>query len=149
MVDRKTANLIEGTPSEMVQYLREQYAKCMLPRHPKKSVEQAFSAEVQGAWVDGVRGTLCAKPSKVAKYSWWRAGVHCHVQLASLNQIWQMIVDAEADSPWKRRWLRREMMVELVRCIGLCPLAFMDLRYPFDEMVTASDASNSGGGHQP
>lgn len=111
----------------------------------KKSVEQAFSAEVQGAWVDGVRGTLCAKPSKVAKYSWWRAGVHCHVQLASLNQIWQMIVDAEADSPWKRRWLRREMMVELVRCIGLCPLAFMDLRYPFDEMVTASDASNSGG----
>ena len=56
-----------------------------------------------------------------------------------------MIVDAEADLPWKRRWLRREMMVELVRCIGLCPLAFMDLRHPFDEMVTASDASNSGG----
>ena len=34
----------------------------------KKSVEQAFSAEVQGAWVDGVRGTRCAKPAKVAKY---------------------------------------------------------------------------------
>ena len=37
-------------------------------------------------------------------------------------------------------------MVELVRFMGLCPLGYMDFRQPVDEMVTASDASMSGGG---
>ena len=105
MVDKKTASLIEGTPSEMVQHLREQYARSMLRRHPKKSVEQASNAEVQGAWLDGIQGTLCAKPAKVARYialalevgegtcfpkrtsssrRWFR--LHRHVQKATAGQ---------------------------------------------------------------
>ena len=39
-----------------------------LPRHPKKAVEQASGAEVQGAWVDGSKGTAAPKYSKVARY---------------------------------------------------------------------------------
>ena len=37
-------------------------------------------------------------------------------------------------------------MVELTWFIGLVPLAFSNLRAQFDQTVTASDASSSGGG---
>ena len=49
-----------------------QYAKLQLPRHPKKSVQSALTAEVQGALIDGKRGVAYAKPDKVLKYmgSW-------------------------------------------------------------------------------
>ena len=67
--------------------------------------------------------------------------------LSSLNQI--MIVEADSKPPHARKWLRREVMVELVRFIGLCALksfSFMDFRGKFDSMVAASDASTTGGG---
>lgn len=49
--------------------LREAYSNAGLPTHPKKTVEQEACAEVQGAWIDGVQGTMSAKPSKIAKYA--------------------------------------------------------------------------------
>ena len=67
-VDRKTATLIAGTPSEAVEQLRECYAREGLPTHPKKTVQQELGAEVQGAWLDGEGGKLNAKPAKIAKY---------------------------------------------------------------------------------
>lgn len=68
-VDRATALiLVAGTPSSLVEQLREFYEDCQLPRHPKKSVEQSLAAEVQGAWLDGDKGVMFAKPAKVAKY---------------------------------------------------------------------------------
>lgn len=169
IVDRKTAALIAGTPSEVVENLREHYALCMLPRHPKKSVEQSLSAEVQGAWLDGEEGTLSAKPAKIAKYiklaleilergfasqrelqvvggGLVYVAMFKRPLLSSLNQIWRMIVEADDVSPFKRMKVRREVMVELVRFIGLCPLGKMNFRPPFDHMVTASDASLKGGG---
>ena len=59
---------MSGSCSELVEQIRDFYAQCQLPRHPKKSIEQAISAEVQGAWVDGGSGTVTVKPGKVAKY---------------------------------------------------------------------------------
>ena len=67
-LDADMARLVEGKPSEMVLALREAYEMKGLPRHPKKSTEQAIAAEAQGAWVDGAQGTISAKPSKIAKY---------------------------------------------------------------------------------
>eukprot|EP00435_Cladocopium_sp_Y103_P066484 s548_g28.t1 len=167
-VDRATAALISGSPSPFVEQLREYYSQNLLPRHPKKSVEQALEAEVQGSWVDGVSGTITAKPSKVAKYiklalevigrgrasqrelqvvggGFVYVAMFRRPLLASLNQIWRSIVEEPHKSPHVRFWIRREVMVELVRFIGLCPLSFINLRSPFDEMVTASDASLGGG----
>ena len=168
-VDRATAELLLGSPSELVECLREYYTQSALPRHPKKSVEQALEAEVQGAWVDGSLGTVSAKPSKVAKYV--KLGLEVIARgrasqrelqvvgggfvyiamfrrplLSSLNHIWRSIVDAPEKSPHSRFRLRKEVMIELVRFIGLCPLSFINLRSSFDEMVTASDASTTGGG---
>ena len=57
-----------------------------------------------------------------------------------------MIVEGNSRKPTARVWMHREVMVELVRFIGLCPLSFMSFRGNFDSMVTASDASTSGGG---
>ena len=59
---------MSGSTSDLVEQIREFYGKSQLPRHPKKSVEQALEAEVQGAWLDGRKGTLQAKPVKVCRY---------------------------------------------------------------------------------
>ena len=60
-MDRCTAALVSGSPSELVEQVREFYAQSELPRHPKKSVAQAWEAEVQGAWVDGTQGVVFAE----------------------------------------------------------------------------------------
>ena len=168
-VDRATAALIEGEVSTEVEVLREAYQRVGLPRHPKKSVMQMRQAEIQGAWVNGERGTVSAKPSKVAKYV--RLGLELLKKgrasqkelqivgggfvyismfrrplLGSLNQIWKSICALEGKGKQVSVVLRREVMVEITRFICLIPLSFMDLRCPFDSVVTASDASTSGGG---
>eukprot|EP00435_Cladocopium_sp_Y103_P043855 s1207_g12.t1 len=128
-----------------------------------------FTVGELGAWVDGETGTITAKPAKVAGYIKLALEVLGRGQasqrelqvvgggfvyvamfrrplLASLNQIWISIVEAPAKSPHARFWLRREVLAEIARFIGLCPLSFINIRSPFDEMVTASDASVDGGG---
>eukprot|EP00438_Fugacium_kawagutii_P035919 Skav227992 [mRNA] locus=scaffold390:150806:154332:- [translate_table: standard] len=67
-VDAATAELIEGSTSELVHKLRGAYLEKGLPRHEGKTVSQSFQAEIQGAWVDGKKGIAMAKPSKIAKY---------------------------------------------------------------------------------
>ena len=52
----------------MVQHLRGQYSSQGIPRHPKKAVERAGVAEIQGAVVDGLEGFAQPKPSKVVLY---------------------------------------------------------------------------------
>ena len=168
-VDRKTAGLIEGQVSEEVAKLREAYEREGLPRHPKKAVSQSLGAEVQGAWVDGNTGVVLAKPSKVAKYI--RLGLELLKQgkasqkelqvvgggfvyismfrrplLGSLNQIWRSIVALEGKPRGMKVILKKEVMVEIARFIALVLLGYMDLRLPFDPVVTASDASTTGGG---
>ena len=167
-LDKATAYLVSGSCSELVEQIREFYAQRQLPRHPKKSVEQALGAEVQGAWVDGEAGTISAKPSKVAKYirlaleiigrgkasqrelqvvggGFVYIAMFRRPLLSSLNQIWRTIVEEGEHSPHAKVPLRREVLIELVRFIGLCPLSFINLRGQHDEMVTASDASTTGG----
>ena len=165
--DARTAELIQGTPSDVAQALRKVYEEMGLPRHPKKSVEQALQAEVQGAWIDGVAGTISAKPSKIAKYvalglEVLREGKASQRELqvigggfvyiamfkrpllCGLNQIWKTIVDmGEGRS---RRIVPKQVMSEIARFIGLIPLSFINLRCDFDPMTTVSDASTTGGG---
>ena len=168
-VDRKLALTLSGSPSPVVEQVREYYAQHGLPRHPKKSVEQALEAEVQGAWLDGKAGTMCAKPAKVVKYMELALEILCRGKasqremqvvggglvyaamfkrplLSCLNQMWRFITACDQHSAFKRFWLPRELMVELFRFMSLLPLAAMNFRCPFDSEVTASDASSSGGG---
>ena len=67
-VDKRFVEEIEGKPSLHQLALRQQYSLLELPRHPKKSVDNSCSAEIQGALLDGREGVAHAKPEKVLKY---------------------------------------------------------------------------------
>ena len=168
-VNRETASLVAGTPTPEVERLRESYTEQGLPRHPKKAAEQEPMAEVQGAWVDGQQGIICAKPVKIAKYvaltlkmliegtasqrelqvvggglvyiSMFRRPILC-----GLNQLWRAIVELEAKPDGFRAPIKREVVHELSRFLGILPLAFSSLRAPPSGLVTCSDASTTGGG---
>ena len=168
-VDKATADLLCGTPSSSVEVLRQVYEDNDLPRHPKKTVQQETQAEVQGAWVDGMKGTMTAKPSKVMKYvalaleligrgkasqrelqvvggGFVYIAMFKRPLLSALNIIWQKIVECDSLPKSMAVSLGPSLVEEMARFIALLPLAFTDFRKPFDEHVTASDASTTGGG---
>jgi hypothetical protein len=55
--------------------------------------------------------------------------------LSSLNHIWRQIVEDNGKLPQARAPLKKEVLVELVRFMGLCPLSFMSFRGKFDPMA--------------
>eukprot|EP00438_Fugacium_kawagutii_P006880 Skav204949 [mRNA] locus=scaffold3104:7120:25458:+ [translate_table: standard] len=166
-MDAGLAELVAGTPSREILALRESYSFHGLPRHPKKAVEQSTIAEIQGAIVNGVTGLVKPKPQKVLRYvelalQLLRRGdstqrqvvcggfVYCcmfrRALLGSLNSVWQFITSFGNDPPVVRRKLPLAVQAELLRFICLVPLAQMNLRAPLKGAVSASDASEYGGG---
>lgn len=167
--ERSLACRIKGEVSPVVKELREAYEKWGLPVHPKKTVQQQWVAEVQGALVDGDKGVIMAKPSKIMKYvaltlEVLRRGrasqkelqviggglvyicMFRRPMLCALNELWKVIVALEGKASGQAVMLTRVLAHELVRFLCLIPLGFMNLRAGFDEQVVASDASSSGGG---
>ena len=168
-VSKGVADSLEGKISPLVEEVRAVYEEVGLPRHPKKAVSQQFRGEIQGAWFDGVTGIALAKPSKIVKYI--RLGLELIREgkasqkelqivgggfvyiamfkrpvLCGLNQIWSTITELDKKPPGKRVFLKKEVVLELARFIALMPLMYMDFRLPFDNALTASDASTTGGG---
>ena len=166
-VDSRTADRIRGETPPLVEALRDAYGQLQVPRHPKKAVVRSTKAEVQGAEVDGRRGSAAPKAEKVSKY------LHlCHLLLekgratqrqvqvvaggfvyfatfrrpllGALNSVWRFIQSFEG-GPFVQA-LPREVQVELCRFCLLVPLARMDFRLELSSTVTASDASTFGGG---
>ena len=163
------AAVIEGKPSQLIHGLQEVYASMGIPRHPKKAVARSRMAEVQGAMVDGHLGVAYPKVEKVLRYAHLaklllEAGKASMKQmqiigggfvymamfrrplLCSLNHIWQFIVECNGFPPVVQFPLPPEVKKELARFIGMIPLAYMDFRTEVSQVVTASDASESGGG---
>ena len=168
-MDSSLADLLKGVPSIHSLKLREQYGVLGLPRHPKKTVERQVQAEIQGAWVNGQTGKVSPKPSKVFKYislglqllEEGKASqkemqivcggfVYCcmfrRALLGMLNAVWAFIISLEGEPPVVRKALPPVVKLELSRFIAAIPLGQMNLRTPFREEVTASDASETGGG---
>ena len=151
---------VRGEVSAEVLALRGGYQHWGLPRHPKKAVQQETIAEIQGAVVDGVAGMVKPKPNKVLTYAelaWsllqdGRASqkqlqivcgglVYCSMfrrpLLGMLNKVWSFVVGLSSEPPVVRK--------ELPLSCAL-PLTQMNLRTPVLGGVTASDASETGGG---
>lgn len=168
-VDQGLAETIKGTSSVFTTLLRQQYSHLGLPRHPKKAVARQSQAEIQGAWVDGEKGRVSPKPAKVLKYAGLaihliQAGratqkelqivcgglVYCcmfrRAMLGMLNAVWHFICSFEGEPPVVRKPLPPQVQFELIRFVCAMPLAQMNLRLTFEEDVTASDASEYGGG---
>ena len=161
------ASSLVGSTAPPVLALRNQYEVWEVPRNLKKAVERAARAEVQGAQVDGEQGTAVPRESKLLKYitaaldllhrpavSQRQMQVVCgglvyvsmfrRPLLGSLNKVWTFIESFTTGS--ERRVMPRECRIELLRFLGLVPLARMDFRLSVDGQVTCSDASTTGGG---
>ena len=167
--DAHLASLIKGTPSTGVLALRAEYEHWGIPRHPKKAVERSLKAEVQGAIVNGERGTAYPKPAKILKYTQLAlmtlkigrcsqkemqvvAGGLVYIAtfrrslMGGLNGIWTFIESFNDYPPVIRLEIPDQVRLEVSRFLALLPLARIDFRCEVSGQVTASDASTSGGG---
>ena len=159
---------LEGSCPAGVLSLRSEYEKWGVPRNFKKSVQRSSLCELQGATVDGVAGVAYPREVKLAKYfsmaldlcqrrsatqKQWQVvcGGLVYISmfrrplLGSLNQVWRHILSYDK--------LHKKMLVtppdcrlELLRFLGMMPLARLDFRLDMHPMVTCSDASSQGGG---
>ena len=168
-VNRSLAAVIEGKPSVLGLALREEYVEMGIPRHPKKGVEEQYSAEVQGAIVDGKEGVAYPKPEKTLRYCQLALCLlqrgrctqkECQVVgggfvylamfrrplLGGLNALWRFIVSFNGFPPFIVKEIPPEVKEEMARMVCLFPLACLNFRTELTERVTASDASETGGG---
>ncbi|CAE7391853.1 Tnks2, partial [Symbiodinium sp. CCMP2592] len=162
------AMLLEGKPSSEVSPLIAAYEASGIPLNPKKSAQQEREAEVQGADVQGSAGWCRPKKDKLQKYvsatlSLLRRARCSQKELqivggglvyfamfrrplmSCLNFTWSFIQSFE--EPGARvRPIPGAVMSELSMFICLLPLAHIDFRLNTSDVVTASDASLTGGG---
>eukprot|EP00438_Fugacium_kawagutii_P000763 Skav229097 [mRNA] locus=scaffold92:258831:261649:- [translate_table: standard] len=148
--------------------LRQQYEAWNVPRNEKKSVSRSSLCEVQGATVDGCAGLAYPRESKLVKYlslgyalagqsfvSQRQLQVVCgglvyfsmfrRPLLGTLNRVWSFM---EEFNHVGVSYLANpaDCQLEVLRFLGLSPLAAMSFRLEVDGMVTCSDASTTGGG---
>ena len=166
--NREAARLLSGDLSAPASKLRNLYHSLNIPVNEKKSVKSSLVAEMQGGLVDGVAGTISPKHDKVARYlrgAWHllqskRASLkrihmvagglvylfsYRRCLMSCLNEVWHFISSFEGNTNlWKP--IPDRVHTELFCCVALAPLSYMDIRAPYDSVVTASDASETGGG---
>ena len=160
--------ILEGETSPDLAHIIQAYETAGIPLHAKKSVQQATTAEMQGAEIDGVQGLGQPRKEKLGKYvsavlSLIRRA-RCSQKeiqvvggglvyfamfrrplMSCLNFIWGFIQSFEDGGP-RVRAIPGAVLSELLMFISLLPLAHMDFRVNISPTVTASDASLLGGG---
>ena len=159
---------LEGSCPAGVLALRQEYEVWGVPRNEKKAVERSSRCELQGATIDGTAGVAFPRESKLVKY--FVLGVKLAMQsratqrqwqvvcgglvyftmfrkqlLGTLNAVWRHIESYNV-FPGRYRETPPDCKLELLRFLGLLPLARMTFRLGMNPMVTCSDASTSGGG---
>eukprot|EP00438_Fugacium_kawagutii_P005608 Skav201437 [mRNA] locus=scaffold201:440319:446233:- [translate_table: standard] len=159
---------IEGSIAPGHLALRHEYLQWEVPRNTKKSVTRSTFAEVQGACVDGSKGIAYPRGLKLARYMTLGYSLS-KLKFASQKQ-WQVVCGGLVyftsfrksllgclNAVWSHiesyNTLGREVLatpdacrVELLRFLGMVPLARMNFRLDIHPMVTCSDASSTGGG---
>eukprot|EP00435_Cladocopium_sp_Y103_P015411 s1282_g3.t1 len=159
--------ILESDEPSLVSMLQSTYEKWHVPRNEKKAVLEEHAAEIQGAWIDGKQGICRAKGAKIAKYL---AGVEYLLRrgnasqkqmqmvaggmvylfsfrrplMSLLNEVWHYIASFKNDQDFKP--IPALVKQELCAAFFLTSLAFMNFRLPASPIVTASDASEQGGG---
>lgn len=166
---------LEGSINTWQQWAREAYLSHKTPRHPKKAADRVSSGESQGCVVDGNQGVIAPKPDKLVRVLslvWeslkctrlssrdlqvimgnliYIAGFRRPL-MACYQSVWSFITSGvPVDNPLHPSVFFPRVYPDSVRSelwLGLVtlPLALIDLRAPLNLTVTASDASETGGG---
>lgn len=166
MMEASVAKEVKGKPSEEQERLRAAYTHWGIPYSysKEKALERSEVAEKLGAVLDGDRGQLRAasrrameslslsywilqreRPSKKALQVWAGKEVHTlqfrRPLFSALDEVWKKIAEDGLHCRVNKK-LVQEML--LLGCLQ--GLKFTDLRAQLSEVVTASDACESGGG---
>lgn len=159
---------MEGSLAPGILALRQEYERWDIPRNIKKAVSRSARCELQGATVDGAEGVAFPREAKLCKYfglalslsrlafanqKQWQVACGGLVYfsmfrrplLGSLNSVWSHI-QSFGDEPWTSRRTPTDCKMELLRFLGMMPLARLDFRLDMHAQVTCSDASMFGGG---
>ena len=168
-VNKGLAATLKGELTPTVLALQEESVRWNIPRHPKKAVALQTLAEVQGAVVDGEQGVAYPKVDKILKYvvlglklasSTFSTQRQAQIVgggsvymtmfrrplLSALNHIWTFIKTFEGLRSGSALRTPELVKMEILRFVGLIPLAHFDFSTEVQGMVTASDASCTGGG---
>ena len=160
----KVAEELSGKPSEEQERLRAAYSHWGIPYSPEKALVRASHAEKLGAVLDGERGLLRAASrtavESLAMGAWLMgseypsrkslqvyAGKEVHTLqfrrplFSCFDFIWKSIGEGGATCK-----MTKEVIEEMLMVACLQPMKFSDLRASLNEVVTASDACESGGG---
>lgn len=164
MMEASVAKEVKGKPSAEQERLRAAYTHWGIPYSKEKALERSEVAEKLGAVLDGDRGQLRAasrrameslslsswilqreRPSKKALQVWAGKEVHTlqfrRPLFSALDEVWKKIAEDGLHCRVNKK-LVQEML--LLGCLQ--GLKFTDLRSQLSEVVTASDACESGGG---
>ena len=164
VLDKKVAAELEGKSPPEQERLRKAYTHWGIPYSLEKALTRAKSAEKLGAVIHGELGQLRAASRRAAESislgSWLcertlvpkkAAQVYAGKEVHTLqfrrplfcifDHLWKGI-----GSSGETMRMNRRIVEEILLCEALQGLKFTDLRSGLDGVVTASDASETGGG---
>ena len=157
------ARRIMGSVSPLQEAQRSAYLNVGVAYSEEKAHKRESQVERMGAWVDGEWGRVSCPIVKIIEavhFMLWACSlpyIHGNTMLmvlgrfvriaefrrptlSVLNEVWKC-------STWKSGGILSAQMVdELLTFAALVPLAYADLRVSFTDVVTVSDASETGGG---
>jgi len=164
VLDEKVAKQTEGKPPEEQLAIRAAYTHWGIPFSKEKALQRAAKAEKLGAVLDGdcgqLRGStkramdsislgaaLCQKEYPLKKAMQVFAGKEVHTLqfrrplFCIFDELWK-----EIGREGGHCRMTSKVVSEVLMSSCLQPMKFSDLRAELSEVVTASDASESGGG---
>ena len=164
LLEEKAARSVEGMPAKEQERLRAAYSHWGIPISKDKALQRAQKAEKLGAVLDGEKGLLrCSSkraldslslaamlmrqeyPSKKAMQVF--AGKEAHglqfrrPMFSILDEVWKEIAK---DSP--QCHMTGKVVGEILLLNSLQVMKYTDLKAGLSEVVSASDACESGGG---
>ena len=154
---------LQGTMSETHRRQRRAYERWGVGISEDKAHLREPKVVRMGAEIDGNLGMVGAplvKKVEVAYFTFWMLGLRCPPTKVLLMVLGRLVRCFEFRRPlmtllagcWPkgnlnvRRPLSTQAMQELLRCLAIMPMAGTDRKAPIHNMVTCSDASETGGG---
>ncbi len=164
ILDEKVTKEVDGKPPAEQEAIRAAYTHWGIPFSKEKALERASKAEKLGAVLDGnlgqLRGstkraldsmslaaTLCQKEYPLKKAVQVFAGKEVHTLqfrrplFCIFDEIWK-----EIGREGNQCRMTSKVVSEILMSCCLQPMKFTDLRAGLSEVVSASDASETGGG---